>query len=87
MNDLQINRRTVGGDAEVYSDCQWSEAGRKRDDTDEAGAFDPGDRSDVGRSEVAEKIRAAQSDKKTANMISFTTLLQTSLFMIDFENN
>jgi len=74
VNGLQVCCRADGCDAEVHGehddDCGWSEAKRSHDDSDEAGAFDPGDCNDVGRSEPAEeKIGAAQSDKETAQMI------------------
>ena len=73
MNDLQVHCGSDGRDAEVRGEhdgaCGWSEAKRSDDDSDESGAFDPGNYNDVGRSEAAKKIRAAQSDKETANMI------------------
>ena len=73
VNDLQVHCRADGCDDEVHgehdSDCGWSEARRSHDDSDEACALDPGDYNDVGRSKPAKKIRTAQSDKETANMI------------------
>ena len=87
MNALQDRSHAYGGHAEVRGKRGSVDRGRNEtdvcDDSDEANAGDPGGcncNGGGGRAEAAEKVGAAQPNKKTAVMIKFLKFLWRGTF-------